>query len=403
MVRSSLRILCIALFLTAPSLRTASAQAPRTDAEQADELLAKAIELHKAQDLVGAVETYRIALELAPERADIRSNLGAALVGLGRFPEGIEQYKKALAIRPDPVIRLNLGLALYKAGRGEEAIPELQAVVDADPANTQAPLILADCLLGSGRYQQVVDLLSPRERIYPSDLSFAYLLGMALLRTGDNQRGQVLIDRIFSKGDSAEGHLLMGLALLNRENYPAALPELERAVAINPDLPTLQVAHGRALLGTSQREKAQRVFRAAVERSPDDFEANLYLGTIYRLDQKFDLALTYLKRAARVRPDSSGVKHAMAATYLGLGDAAKARELLENVIAGAPDFIDAHVLLATTYYRLRMKAEGDRERATVARLTAEQQANQPGAKKAREVDEAQGVPPVPNPGTLPQE
>ena len=40
------------------------------------------------------------------------------------------------------------------------------------------------------------------------------------------------------------------------------------------------------------------------------------------------------------------------------------------------------VLLATAYYRLKLKDQGDRERAIVARLNAENQAKQPGAKAA---------------------
>jgi hypothetical protein len=44
--------------------------------------------------------------------------------------------------------------------------------------------------------------------------------------------------------------------------------------------------------------------------------------------------------------------------------------------------VDAHVLLATTYYRLKRKDDGDRERAVAARLTAEKQARQPGAQQS---------------------
>jgi hypothetical protein len=43
--------------------------------------------------------------------------------------------------------------------------------------------------------------------------------------------------------------------------------------------------------------------------------------------------------------------------------------------------VGAHVSLATVYYRLKRKADGDRERATVLKLNAESQANQPGAKE----------------------
>ena len=332
---------------------------------------------------------------MAPDRADIRSNLGAALVGLGRFTEGIEEYRKALATRDDPQIRLNLALALYKAGRAQEGVPEFQHVLQQDPANKQATLLLADCLLQLERDREVVDLLAPRETDFPEDLAYAYLLGTALLRQGETDRGQVLIDRIFKRGESAEGHLLMGLAHLNRRDFQSAVPELAKAIELNPELPTVQALYGRALLGAGDRERAMRAYRTALEQEPDNFDANLQLGTLYRLDQRYDLALTYLKRAEGVRPDDVALRHAMAATLLGTGDVDKARALLEGVVKEAPSFVDGHVLLATTYYRLKRKEDGDRERELVAKLTAENQARQPGAKKAQEVDDA--TPPTASP------
>jgi Tfp pilus assembly protein PilF len=388
------------------------AQQPESsgDEQYVNELLARAVVAHKAGDLLGAVQNYELALETAPGRADIRSNLGAALVGLGRFAEGIQQYRSALAERDDPAIRLNMALALYKAGRNDEATPELRTVLQADPANQQATLLLADCLLQAEHDREVIDLLTPRDADFPDDLAYAYLLGTALLRQGENERGQVLIDRIFRKGESAEGHLLMGMALLNRRDYQEAVPELAKAIELNPELPLAQTLYGRALLGTGDRERAMRAYRAELQQHPDNFEANLQLGTLLRIESKPDVALTYLKRAEATRPDDIGLKHAMAATHLSLGDAEKARELLEGVVKEAPTFIDGHVLLATTYYRLKRKEDGDRERALIEKLTAENQARQPGAMKADEAERtaapaeapapAGGVPP---PGAPPKD
>jgi tetratricopeptide (TPR) repeat protein len=181
----------------------------------------------------------------------------------------------------------------------------------------------------------------------------------------------------------------MGLAHLNKRDYPNAIAELARAIALNPALPSAQVLYGRALLGAGDRDHAMRVFRTALEQEPTNFDANLQLGTLYRIEQRFDDAMLYLRRAASVKPDDVGLRHSMAATQLGLGDVEKARELLEGVTKDAPGFVDAHVLLATAYYRLKRKDEGDRERAIIERLTAEKQASQPGAKR-EEVERGSG-------------
>ncbi len=56
----------------------------RAGAPDAERLLARAIELHQAGDILGAIDTYKAALAIAPDRADVLSNLGAAYVRLGQ-------------------------------------------------------------------------------------------------------------------------------------------------------------------------------------------------------------------------------------------------------------------------------------------------------------------------------
>ena len=348
-----------------------------------DQLLAQALDKQQAGDLIGAVDEYRIVLQSTPDRADVHSNLGAAYVALGRFDDGMREYREALRLDPNnPTYHFNLGLALYKGSRHEDAVPEFQRALVLDPSNRNALLLEADSQLQLAHDADVIRLLSPRQQDFPTDLAFAYLLGMALVRSGDTEQGQVLIDRIFKSGESAEGHLLMGMAYLNKLDFKAALPELARAVELNPQLPSVHTLYARALLGNADQEAATRQYAMALELNPNDFEANLQMGNIRQREQRLDDALTYLTRAAAIRPDDLSVRHATASALLGKGDTERAKDLLESVVKSQPDFIDAHVLLATAYYRLKRKDDGDRERAEVARLTAANQAKQPGAKAA---------------------
>ena len=49
-------------------------------------------------------------------------------------------------------------------------------------------------------------------------------------------------------------------------------------------------------------------------------------------------------------------------------------------MADEPKYLEAQVLLATVYYRLQRREDGDRVRTVIERLNAERQAKQPGAK-----------------------
>src|ERR1700752_1619957 len=87
-------------------------------AQSADSLLARAMELHQAGDILGAIDSYKAVLALEPERADALSNLGAAYVRLGQFDDAIQQYSAGLKVDPtSTAIRLNLALAYYKSAR----------------------------------------------------------------------------------------------------------------------------------------------------------------------------------------------------------------------------------------------------------------------------------------------
>jgi Tfp pilus assembly protein PilF len=64
------------------------------------------------------------------------------------------------------------------------------------------------------------------------------------------------------------------------------------------------------------------------------------------------------------------VRYQIAAVKLAQGKVAAARQDLESVLKESPGFVAAHVSLATIYYREKRKADGDKERAIVAKLNA---------------------------------
>jgi tetratricopeptide (TPR) repeat protein len=340
--------------------------------ERSDEAFAKGVALHQGGDIIGAIDSYEQALKLTPWRLDARSNLGAALVRLGRFEEAIEHYRKALETDPGQVgIRFNLGLALYKTGSIEKAAAEFQEVLDRDPKQRPALLLLADCQLQMGNDARVVELLSPFEAELGDDRLYAFLLGNALLRQNDLQRGQTMIDRLFRGGESAEGHVLLALQHMRRVDSREAVPELRRAAELNPDLPTVHSLLGVALMNAGERPAAMEAFRRELKSNPNDFQANLRLGLLLRDENKLDEASDYLARAARLRPKDPDVMYGLARIQMGRDDWAAAQKTLEELTTSAPAFEGGHVLLATVYYRMGRREDGDRERAIVEKLKTE--------------------------------
>lgn len=350
-----------------------------------DRIFANAIRLHETGDIEGAIRDYQAILKSHPERMDVRSNLGAAYSRLGRYEEAIEQYKLALARDSrNQTIRRNLALAYYKAALFTEAAAELTRFVATTPEGIdqrkEAVLLLADCLVRLGEYKKVIELLSPLEASDPDNRTLAYVLGSALVGDGQVQRGQLLIDRVFRGDDSAEGRLLIGSILLLADDGLTAIKELERAIELNPKLPTLRAWYGRALMRMGDSEKARSAFKAELSDNPNDFDANLFMGILLKQDRSLDEAFGFLSRAIRLRPRDSYARYQLGALYTTMGRPSEARVLLEDVVKEYPDFVEARVLLASVYYRLNRKTDGDRESVMVEKLNREEQSKQPGAQ-----------------------
>jgi tetratricopeptide (TPR) repeat protein len=353
--------------------------------DELDEAFARATQLHQSGDIEGAIRGYQSILAKRPDRVDVRSNLGAAYSRLGRYEEAITQYKEALKLDGrNLTIRFNLALAYYKGALFVEAADELtsflaRAASDL-PQRSNAVLLLADCQVRIGNYKKVIESLSPLADADPNNRTVAFLLGSALIGDGQLNRGQLLIDKVFRDEDSAQAHLLLGSILLLADDGHGAIREFERAIKLDPKLPTLHAWYGRALMRMGDSPKAKDVFRVELAANQNDFDANLFTGVLLRQDRDFDEAFRYLSRAIRLRPRDQYGRYHLAAVYVSMGKPNDALPLLQGVAKEFPDFSEARVLLASVYYRLNRKEDGDREKAAVQKLTAEQQAKQPGAQ-----------------------
>jgi Flp pilus assembly protein TadD/thiol-disulfide isomerase/thioredoxin len=285
-------------------------------APDADAVCAHAVELHRAGDAEGAIPEYRKCLELRPDAPELRSNLGAALAHLGRYTEAIEQYREALRLAPgNPGLRLNLALAYYKSGDLAKATPELESLHAAQPGISNVTLLLADCYLRTGEFKRIIALLEPLQAQHPDDRALCYLLGMALIRDGQTARGQAVVDRILRDGDSGEAHYLIATAAFMNRDFPAAVREFQKAIALDPNMTSVESWYGQALLQTGDADGAAAAFRKELASDPNDFESNAKLGAILASRRQFAEALPYLRRAVQLRPGSAEARLELAGVY----------------------------------------------------------------------------------------
>lgn len=329
-----------------------------------------------------AVRDYRLILDAYPDLWEIRSNLGASLAGEGQYAAAVVEYQRALKSKADPQVSLNLALAYYKMGELAPAIEVLKKVREQTPASVQAATLLADCYLRTGQNKEVIKVLTVIQPTDKDAAAYNYLLGTALVRDGQTASGQIIIDKILRDGDSAEARLLMGTTKYMVNDYAGAMADFKKAVELNPNLTEVHSWYGLTLLQTGDQAGAKKEFQLELEANPHSFDANLRMGVLLRQDEDNDQALKYFQHALQVRPGDFGARYQIAALELAKGDLDHARRDLEAIVRDAPSFTEAHVSLATVYFREKMKPEGERERTIVAKLNAARQANEPAVKAA---------------------
>jgi len=102
-----------------------------------------------------AVRALREALKLSPENVPLRQHLADTLLSLGRAEEAEQEYRVALAARPDDAaLKLGLAAAFYQQGKDSAALVLVEMLVNASEPNARALLLYARLLLRAGERER---------------------------------------------------------------------------------------------------------------------------------------------------------------------------------------------------------------------------------------------------------
>jgi protein O-mannosyl-transferase len=119
--------------------------------------------------------------------------------------------------------------------------------------------------------------------------------------------------------DCAWCHAQYGGALGNRGDLAAAIPHLERAVALRPHRAGYQGNAGLALLKAHRAADAVPYLERAVAAQPANLDATTNLGLALLEAGRAAEALPHLERVAAARPDAPAPRQALVSAYRSLG------------------------------------------------------------------------------------
>jgi tetratricopeptide (TPR) repeat protein len=135
-------------------------------------------------DFKGAQQTFQMIAAAVP-LSEVFNNLGAAESRANLAQASIDDFHRALGgDANDPVYRFNLGYELWKKGDFPGAAESLRAVLEIDPADPAAPLLLARCLKKQGPRASQDPRLDNLERLKTNFEERAYMQLKSLLGAG---------------------------------------------------------------------------------------------------------------------------------------------------------------------------------------------------------------------------
>jgi tetratricopeptide (TPR) repeat protein len=239
-----------------------------------------------AGDLDRAEGSFRRVLAADPASAAAYANLGVVAMRRQHWEEAIRLLSKAAKLAPKiSGIRLDIGLAYYRQNRFDAAIPPLESVLrdqsssgqslsgqslSGQPASSQARYLLGLCYFFTGRYTDAAHTL---EFLWPeqaSNLAYLYVLGVAAQHAKIPDLEKRALTHMVDIGQSsAQFHLFMGKAHLNREENVEAVAELSRAAELDPKLPFVHFDLGVAYLKQQDYERAKAEFLKDIALEPD--------------------------------------------------------------------------------------------------------------------------------------
>ena len=292
-----------------------------------------------------AIEEYNKAIELKPDYAPIYSIRGYAYRIKGDFESAIKDYNKLIELRPDYAdAYCDRGIVYTKKSEFARAIQDFNKAIQLKPN-------LADTYNGRGlMYHQMnkVDLalqdFNKAIELRP-DFAKAYN-NRALVYQDKGDADKTLEDT--SKAIEFQPNLSYaynnrGNAYVRKGITSLAIKDFNKAIHLNPELAEAYCNRGIAYENSGEFERAIEDYTKAIELKPDYVEAYYNRGVVYNKKGEIEPAIENFSKAIEINPKSANA-------YSGRGHAYAVKGEFERAIVDHNTAIELKPNLAEAYY-----------------------------------------------------
>jgi len=286
------------------------------------------------------------------------------LIDEGKFEQAITLLNSLAEKDPRPAgVEAKLGKAYYSKRDYPQAITHLKAALQEKPSDGESAQLLGLAYYLSGHLQEAIPLLERVQSVLPQpDVTGSYILGVSYMQLYQFDKSRAAFAKMFAvPPDSASAYLALAQMMMHYDLEEKAVPELERALALDPRLPMAHFLMGEVYLYKGDVATGLAHFQKEIEINPILWIAYWRMGDAYSRIEKWDDAERALKQSIWLNETFSGPYILLGKVELKKGDAELAAGFLERGLKTDPNNVSAHYLLGQAYRELGRVAEADRQ------------------------------------------
>ena len=306
---------------------------------------------HRAGNYAAAEAEFKLILREAYER------LGKINSAQGNYQASITALETARTNGSDSTETLiDLSIAYFHVGQYQKGVAVLQRAIAANAQNSTSHHLLGKTYFMMGEFEKATRELQEALRLSPNDYDAEYTLGLCYLKRKDVAQARQLYERMVDRlGNRPALRVLVGRAYRETGFLSESIEEFKKAIALDSKFPRVHYYLGLTYLykdGASRIPDATEEFKIELTANPEEYFANFYLGILYIMDRKWDLAIGLLEKAVRKQPNNPDPYFHLGQAYQGAGRYPEAIEVLQKTIALNPSLTHNDYQVTTAHFRL---------------------------------------------------
>jgi len=221
----------------------------------------------RAENFAAANDQYQTAAHLAPTEEHI-FDWGNNLLQLHAYEEAAQVFTAGIERHPRSArMHVGIGIAQYSRGRYDEAVKSFSHAADLAPSDPRPYQFLGEMYgVAPAMGGEITKRLAAFASANPKNGSAQFYYAMSLWKGQSSppddagmQRVEALLRQAVVLDPAlAKGFLELGILLSDQRRYKEAIPELQRAIRLEPDVAQAHYRLAQAYQRTGQKELADK-------------------------------------------------------------------------------------------------------------------------------------------------